>query len=315
MRKKSMAFLTLLAVLLTACGTSTTTSQTTAASAKTTTTSKTTALCGTKAGPPTTSKVMVIWEENHGSASIIGSSSAPYINQLANDCGLATNYDAINHPSLPNYMAITSGLQYASPWTSDCDAGGSCLTGNHNIFDQVGPSGWKSYAESMNGNCQFSSAGPYATKHNPAPYYVDVAAACATNDVPLGTTSTGALRTDVANGMLPTFSTVTPNLNNDMHDGSIAQGDSWLGSWIPQITAGSDYRSGHLTIIITWDEDEGTATNQVTTIVMSPYTPVGTKSATHFTHFSTLKSAEQVAGVPQLDNAASANSLRPAFGF
>ena len=115
--------------------------------------------------------------------------------------------------------------------------------------------------------------------------------------------------------MLPTFSTVTPNLNNDMHDGSIAQGDSWLGSWIPQITAGSDYRSGHLTIIITWDEDEGTATNQVTTIVMSPYTRAGTKSATHFTHFSTLKSAEQVAGVPQLDNAASANSLRPAFGF
>ena len=154
MRKKSMAFLALLAVVLTACGTSTTTSQTTAASARTTTTSKTTALCGTKAGPPTTSKVMVIWEENHGSASIIGSSSAPYINQLANDCGLATNYDAINHPSLPNYMAITSGLQYASPWTSDCDAGGSCLTGNHNIFDQVGPSGWKSYAESMNGNCK-----------------------------------------------------------------------------------------------------------------------------------------------------------------
>src|SRR5580692_7891586 len=119
MRKKSMAVSALLAVALTACGTSTTTSQTTAASARTTAPARTTAFCGTKAGPPTTSKVMVVWEENHGTSSIIGSSSAPYINQLANDCGLATNYDAISHPSLPNYMAITSGLPYASPWTSD----------------------------------------------------------------------------------------------------------------------------------------------------------------------------------------------------
>ena len=176
-----------------ACGTSTTTSQTTAASARTTTTPMTTALCGTKTGPPTTSKVMVIWEENHGSASIIGSSSAPYINQLANDCGLATNYtpSTIRHcrTTWPSLRAVNT----PRPWTSDCDAGGSCLTSNHNIFDQVGPSGWKSYAESMNGNCQFGSAGPYATKHNPAPYYTDVAAACATNDVPMGTTSSGAL--------------------------------------------------------------------------------------------------------------------------
>lgn len=264
-------------------------------------------------GPPTTSKVMVIAEENRDASSIIGSSSAPYINSVANECGLATNYSAINHPSLPNYMALTSGLPYGAPWTSDCDAGGACLTGNNSIFQQVPNS--KGYAESMSSNCQFNSSGEYATKHNPFPYYTQVAAACATNDVPLGTTTSGALATDVANGTLPTYSFVTPNLQDDMHDGSIKQGDDWLASWLPQITAGPDYQSGDLTIIITWDENAGSAGNQVATIVISPYTPAGTQSAVPFTHYSTLKAAEDVAGVPELNNAASANDLRTAFGF
>src|ERR1035441_4015842 len=93
------------------------------------------AYCGTKAGTPTTTKLMVIYEENHDASSIYGSSSAPNINKFAADCGSAQNYQALTHPSLPNYMASTSGLSYASsPWTGDCDPGDACLTGNDNIF-------------------------------------------------------------------------------------------------------------------------------------------------------------------------------------
>jgi hypothetical protein len=99
-----------------------------------------------------------------------------------------------------------------------------------------------------------------------------------------------------------------------MHDGTIQQGDNWLKSWIPQITSGPDYQAGHLTVIITWDEGEG-GSNQVATIVISPFTPPGTQSAAPFTHYSTLKAAEDVAGVPELNNAASAANLRTAFGF
>lgn len=268
-------------------------------------------------GAPATTKLMVIYEENTDASSIYGSSSATNINKYATDCGSAQNYQALTHPSLPNYMASTSGLSYASdPWTGDCDPGGTCLTGNNNIFHQVGASGWKAYAESMSSNCS-TSGDAYASKHNPAEYYTDVSAQCATNDVPMGSTTSGALHNDVVKSTLPTFSTVTPNLNNDMHDGSIQQADSWLGGWIPQITAGPDYQAGHLTIIIVWDEGsgDGNVPSTVAMIAMSPFIVPGTKSSTYFTHSSFLKAAEDVARVPELAGAASANSLRTAFGF
>jgi hypothetical protein len=274
--------------------------------------------CGTKSGPPTTTKVMVVYEENTDASSIYGSPDTPNINKYAADCGSAQNYRALTHPSLPNYMASTSGVSYASdPWTSDCDPGGSCLTGNDNIFHQVGTSGWKAYAESMSSNCQTGSSDPYAAKHNPAVYYTDVSAQCRTNDVPMGSTSSGALHDDVVGGTLPTFSTVTPNLNNDMHDGSAQQADAWLAGWIPQITAGPDYKAGRLTVIIVWDEGsgDGNAASTVAMIAMSPYIVPGTKSSTYFTHYSLLKAAEDVASVPELGEATSANNLRTAFGF
>jgi hypothetical protein len=275
--------------------------------------------CGTKTGTPTTTKLMVIYEENTDASSIYGSSSAPNINKYAADCGAAQNYQALTHPSLPNYMASTSGLSYGSdPWTSDCDPGGTCLTGNDNIFHQVGASGWKAYAESMTSNCQTGSSDPYASKHNPAEYYTDVSAQCLTNDIPMGTTAAGSLHNAVVGGTLPTFSTVTPNLNNDMHDaGTIPQADSWLAGWMAQIAAGPDYQSGHLVVLIVWDEGsgDGNVASTVAMIAMSPYIPPGTKSSTYFTHYSFMKAAEDVAGVPELAAATTATNLRTAFGF
>jgi hypothetical protein len=274
--------------------------------------------CGTKTGTPATTKLMVIYEENTDASSIYGSSSAPNINKYVADCGSAQNYQALTHPSLPNYMASTSGLSYASsPWTSDCDPGGSCLTGNDNIFHQVGVSGWKAYAESMTSNCQTGSSDTYASKHNPAEYYTDVRTQCPTNDVPMGTITSGALHNDVVGGTLPTFSTITPNLNNDMHDGTIQQADTWLGGWMAQIVAGPDYQSGHLVVLVVWDEGsgDGNVASTVAMIAMSPYIAPGTKSSTYFTHYSFLKAAEDVARVPELSGAATGNNLRMAFGF
>ncbi len=260
---------------------------------------------------------MVIYEENTDASSIYGSSSAPNMTEYAADCGSAQNYQSLTHPSLPNYLASTSGVSYASaPWTTDCNPGGPCLTGNNNIFHQVGATRWKAYAESMSANCS-NSGDAYASKHNPAEYYTDISAQCTTNDIPMGTTSSGALHNDVVGGTLPTFSTVTPNLNNDMHDGSIQQADTWLAGWVPQITAGPDYQSGHLTVIIVWDEGsgDGTVASTVAMIAMSPFIVPGTKSSIYFTHYSLLKAAESVANVPQLDGAATANNLRTSFGF
>jgi hypothetical protein len=261
---------------------------------------------------------MVVYEENTDASSIYGSAQAPNINKYAADCGSAQNYQALTHPSLPNYMASTSGVSYAfDPWTGDCDPGGSCLTGNDNIFHQVGASGWKAYAESMSANCQMGSSSPYAAKHNPALYYTDVSSQCPTNDVPMGTTVAGALHSDIVAGTLPVFSTVTPNLDNDMHNGSVQVADTWLAGWINQITAGPDYKAGRLAVLIVWDEGsgDGDVASTVAMLALSPYVTPGTKSPTYFTQYSFLKAAEDVATLPELAGARSANNLRTAFGF
>jgi hypothetical protein len=122
------------------------------------------------------------------------------------------------------------------------------------------------------------------------------------------------LHNDIAAG-LPRFSFLTPNLCDDMHDCSVATGDAWLQSWVPQMIAGPDYQAGRLAIVITFDENSGTSGNQVYTAVISPFTTPGTQSATAFTHYSLLRTAEEILGVPLLGSAAGATSMRSAFNL
>ena len=278
------------------------------------------AYCGSRSGSPTTSKLLVIWEENASASSVYGNPAAPNMNAYAQACGHATDYTSLGHPSLPNYLEATSGLAYnASPWISDCEASSSgCQTSTENIFDQVGPGGWKGYAQSMPGTCAQSNSGPYLSRHNPAVYYTDLGLACLGNDINIGTPAGGALHTDIVNGTLPTFATVTPDVNNDQHDGTLQQADSYLASWISQIVAGPDYQSGRLTIAIVYDEGSGSGTNSpsiIPAIFMSQFIAPGRTSGVEFTHYSLLAAAEDIAGVPRLGNAATASDLRAAFGF
>lgn len=278
------------------------------------------AFCGSRTGPPTTSKLLVIWEENAGASSVYGNPAAPNMNTYAQACGHATDYTSLGHPSLPNYLEATSGVAYnTSPWTSDCEATASgCRTAAENIFDQVGPGGWKGYAQSMPSSCALANSGPYLSRHNPAVYYTDLGLACLANDVDVGTPAGGALASDIVNGTLPTFATVTPDVNNDQHNGTLQQADSYLASWINEVVAGPDYQSGRLTIAVVYDEGSGSGTNStsiVPAIFLSPFITPGRTSGIQFTHYSLLAAAEDVAGVPRLGNAATAADLRAAFGF
>lgn len=134
--------------------------------------------------------------------------------------------------------------------------------------------------------------------------------------MPLGTTSSGAFSKAIKTGKLPAFSFVTPNLCDDMHDCSIQTGDRWLKTWVPTITASPSYRAGNTVLFITWDEDDGSSGNHVATIVASPYTTPGTKSGTPFTHYSLLRTAEELLAIrSHLGRAASAASMRSAFGL
>jgi len=276
--------------------------------------------CGTQATAPGYKHVIWIWMENHSYNTIIGSSQAPYINSLATECGLATNYHNVSHPSLPNYVSATSGLGYSAiaKFDSDCNPVPGCVTSAASIFGQGET--WKAYEESMPSNCHKTDSGEYAVRHNPPPYFTKLSG-CASFDVPFA-----RLASDLSAGKLPAFSFVTPNLIDDMHDGTIADGDKWLAANLPTILKSHEYTSGSTAVFITWDEGEGgtatrCATNKtdvgchVATIVISPSTKPGTRSATLFNHYSLLGTAEQLLGLPALGKAASFPTMTSAFNL
>jgi phospholipase C len=292
------------------------------------------AVCGAGAGTTTISRVVWIWMENHSYSSIIGASgstayaNSPYVNGvLVPGCGLATNYHNVTHPSLPNYLAATSGSTHGV--TSDCSPS-SCPQSSASIFSQVyGAShGWRGYDESMPSNCSKSSTSLYAPKHNPAVYYTKLTK-CSTWDVPLGTTTSGAFEQAIHGGTLPAFSFVTPNLCDDTHNCSIKTGDSWLKTWVPIITAGPNYTSGDTAVFITWDEGSGGSTGEnclssttdqschIATLVLSPRVKPGTRSSTYFSHYSLLKTTEQLLHLSYLGHAgdSSTASMLTAFGL
>jgi phospholipase C len=256
---------------------------------------------GTPSPPKNYEHVVWVWMENHGYSQVIGNSAAPYETALAHQFGTATNYRSVGSPSLPNYIGATSG---STQGISDDDSPSSHALTVDNIFRQVRASGRteRSFQESMPTNCTLSSVDPYAVKHNPAAYYTgaDDRAACRNDDVPFS----GTLRS----GPLPTFSFVTPNLCNDTHDCSVSTGDAWLKKFLPPLLDSPEYRAGTTAVIVMWDEDD-----PMPNIVISPTTPAGTVVSQPFDHYSLLRTTEELLGLPLLDRASSAASMRAAF--
>jgi len=268
--------------------------------------------CGSRAGTPVkVAHVIWIWFENHAAGEIVANPAAPRTTRLAGECGFAASYYAVAHPSLPNYLAATSG---GTQGVTDDGPPSAHPVHSMSLFAQAASA--RSYEESMPAPCALTDTYPYATKHNPEAYYLGARARCRTGDVPLGTTKHGALATALANESLPAFSFVTPNLCNDMHDCSVATGDAWLGTWLSTITRSRSYRAGNTVVFVAWDEDDGSAANRVPLLVISPWTRPGTRSNTRFTHYSLLRTTEELLGIrAHLGNAATATSLRSAFGL
>jgi phosphatidylinositol-3-phosphatase len=253
--------------------------------------------CGAVARkPPRVDHVIWIWMENHAYDEVVGSPAAPYENHIASACGLATNYHAMTHPSLPNYIAATSGNTQG---ITDDAAPASHPLGVASIYSQVRSTGktWRDYEESAPAKCPLRSRGLYAVKHDPAPYYTGIRNWCANWDVPMGSTISGRFLKDLTNATLPAFAFVTPNLCNDTHDCPVAVGDNWLQRWFAKILASPAYVAGRTVVFVTWDEDDGSASNRVPTIVVSASTPPGTRSATGFNHYSLLETTERLLGI------------------
>jgi hypothetical protein len=248
--------------------------------------------------------------ENESYDSIIGSRDAPYETQLAHACGLATNYQAITHPSLPNYLAATGGSTFGI--TDDAEPESHPIEAA-SIFEQIDHAHktWDGYAESMPENCDLVTSGDYAARHNPAVYYVPLRAACAADDVPMGSLRNGALATAARGGKLANFSFVTPNICDDAHSCPVADGDAWLGHFLPTIFASPEYQAGTVAVFLTFDE--GNRDNRVPMIVAARSVPKGASSGEAFTHYSLLRTAEVLLHLRYLGAAAKSNSMVATF--
>jgi phosphatidylinositol-3-phosphatase len=266
---------------------------------------------------------MVIAEENRTYDEIFGQGRAPYLTHLASTYATITAMDAgypASCPSLPAYLLMTSGSTHG---ICDNDGPDAHPISGPSIFSEVDAAGleWRGYAESMPHPCtrEDAAGGRYLVRHAPAPYYTAAAARCASWDLPLGDSTSGALHDDVAAGRLPAYSFVTPDACDDMHGAPVcagdpvAAGDQWLAAWLPQILAGPDYRAGRLVIVLTWDEGSSSS-NHIPTIVIAPSIH-GVRVASHVTHCGLLAMELQILGLAPLGCAQPAASPAAALGL
>ncbi|HEY0539807.1 MAG TPA: alkaline phosphatase family protein [Actinoallomurus sp.] len=246
---------------------------------------------------PTPDHVVVVMMENHAYSQVIGSSSAPYINSLKSGGADLTASYAITHPSQPNYFAIFSGATQGI--TDD-----SCYTPGFssapNLASELAAAGksWASYNETLPSQGSTTcSSGKYARKHNPWFGF---------SNVPTSTAKTFA-QFPADYTTLPTVSFVTPNLCSDMHDCSVATGDTWLKT---NLGAYATWAKTHNSVlVVTFDEDNSLSGNKIATVFSGQPVKAGGSSATKYTHYNVLRTLEDMYGTSHAGNAASAADI------
>lgn len=245
---------------------------------------------------PRPDHVVVVVEENRSYGDVIGRSDAPYLNSLADQGALFTASYAVGHPSEPNYLALFSGATQgitddSCPHTfAGANLGAELLSAG---FSFAG------YSEGLPAvGATVCSAGSYARKHNP---WVDFSSVSALANQPFS-----AFPSSYAS--LPTVSFVIPNLTDDMHDGSVSQGDDWLRAHLDGYTKWAKAHRGLL--IVTWDEDDFSQANQIPTIIVGAQVKPG-RYAERISHYSVLRTLAAAYGLPPIGAAAITDCWSP----
>jgi phosphatidylinositol-3-phosphatase len=247
-------------------------------------------------GVPRPDHVVMVIEENHSYADIIGSTAAPYINSLAQQGALFTASFGIAHPSEPNYLALFSGSTQgvtddrcpdsltAPNLASELIAVGLTFGGYSEDMPSVGYTG-----------CSYRS---YWRKHNP---WVDWQGSNLPVSVNMPYTSFPA---DFST--LPTVAIVVPNQQNDMHDGTIRQADTWLQQHLDPYVQWA--QSNNSLLIVTWDEDDNSSKNQIPTIFVGPMVKPG-QYEEKINHYNVLRTLEDMYGLPYVGESASVDTI------
>ena len=248
-----------------------------------------------RAALPRPAHVLVIVEENKSFAQIIGNASAPAINALARRSALFTNAHGVTHPSLPNYLAMFAGI------TNDngdgCPATGISATAP-NLGSELFAAhrSFAGYSEALPATgSTICAAGTYARKHAPWVAFANV---------PRDAGRTFAeLPRDY--DRLPTVAFLIPNVDDDMHDGSIAAGDAWLRAHVASLMA---WAQTHDTLLVlTWDEGFDDA-NTVPTLLFGPMVKPG-RYAQRISHYELLRTLEDFYGLTPTGQAKAARDI------
>ena len=247
------------------------------------------------------------------------------MNQLASSWSLATGYSGVNHPSLPNYLALISGQEFASWSTSDRPPGPGFSAGNAtNIVDTMEASGltWKAYMEDYPSNCgthcspgncymgDGGTTGRYAARHDPFVYFGDIvnSSARCSRIVPANSSGNGApddlfLADLQSPSTSSNFMWLTPNVCNDMHDCSVSTGDTYLSQLVPMILGSKLFTHQKAALFIVFDEGNGDhqyPNDQVYALWAGSVAKTSFSSSNQFNHFSFLKTIETNWHLPAL---------------
>ncbi|HYL11856.1 MAG TPA: alkaline phosphatase family protein [Terriglobales bacterium] len=243
---------------------------------------------------PRFTHVVIVVEENHNYSGVIGNSSMPYLNSLAHKYGLATQYYANVHPSIGNYLMLTTGqlITNNDSLTATVNA--------DNVVRHLLTAGrtWKAYEEGLpHAGYIGPDTATYVRRHCPLSYFSDVVNSSSEkmNLVPFT-----QLAKDLKNNALPAYSFITPNICNDAHNCSLATADNWLKANINPLIQNPSFQNGGLLIIV-FDESGSDNTHgggRVAWVAVSPmHSKPGYKPVTFYQHQNTLRLMLQALGL------------------
>jgi phosphatidylinositol-3-phosphatase len=253
---------------------------------------------------PRLEHVILIVFENHDPAQVLANPAATAFRALSARYATLSNYDAVAHPSLPNYLALVSGSTHG--FNTDCTY---CLVAGQSLADTLAARSltWKAYVERLPRD-PAANHHPAVKARIPFLYFQDVRSSPRRlkRIVPLD-----AFSRDLRIGRLPSFALIVPSLCHDMHNCSVSTGDRWLGSFMRPLLASRELKKS--VVFITFDEarrpaDQGGG-GQVPTLVVGPLVRPGSVSADALNHYSLLRTIEDSWRLPPLGLSARAEPI------
>ncbi len=253
--------------------------------------------------------VWVVFETKSRDTVFADPSVDPYLTGLAQQCGQATSYQSLPYHAAK--LAMTSGTDWGVQ-------GDVASVPGPDLFSQLGTS-WTAYMGGMPGNCWTTDTELYFARHNPAAYFADNQAACATRDLPLPATPAEL-------DLSQPFTWIEADVPGSMHgcpvlcapttSGQVAAGDAWASTWVSGLLASPQYLEGDTVIFVVWDQGQNATTKATTAfLVLSPYTAPGYASTVPYTHYSLLRGTEDLLGLTPLAHAADPGTTSVAADF